>query len=165
MIGVFRSIDFIIKHLAGSIPEKWLSCANNLKSTQHRCKEAQSVQRRIGKKYRYSLFVTNLCLLTDEVWVFYRRRADAENLILELKDDFAAHGFCLKNFQPTDATFRFVIMACNLMSLFLQLALQPATHGTLNTLKFLSTYALQQETGSPGRAARKCERYLYPSKN
>lgn len=90
----------------------------------------------LGARYRYSCYVTNLDLPATEIWRMYRGRADAENRIKELKYDFALDGFCLKNFWATEASFRSVMLAYNLMSLFRHLALQTKTHATLSTLKF-----------------------------
>ncbi|MGE5300239.1 MAG: transposase [Acidobacteriota bacterium] len=54
------------------------------------------------------------------VWKIYRMRADAENRIKELKYDFGADSFNIKNFSATEATMNFVMLAYNLMSLFRQ---------------------------------------------
>jgi hypothetical protein len=90
----------------------------------------------LGKKYRYGVFVTNLDLPADEIWTLYRNRADAENRIKELKYDFAIDAFCLKKFWATEAAFRSITMAYNLMSLFRHSTLQTSSHATLHTLKF-----------------------------
>lgn len=50
-------------------------------------------------------------------------RADAENRIKELKYDFGADSFNIKNFSPSEATMNFVMLAYNLMSLFRQAVL------------------------------------------
>lgn len=66
----------------------------------------------------------------------YKDRGDSENRIKELKYDFAIDGFCMKKFWATEASFRMVMVAYNLMSLFRQMVLQDKTQATLNTLKF-----------------------------
>lgn len=86
--------------------------------------------------YRYSVFVTNLDLPAEQVWNMYKDRGDAENRIKELKYDFAIDGFCMKKFWATEAAFRMVMVAYNLMSLFRQMVLQDKTQATLSTLKF-----------------------------
>lgn len=90
----------------------------------------------LGARYRYSCFVTNLDLSAMQIWVLYRQRADAENRIKELKYDFALDSFCLNKFWATEAAFRSIIMAYNLMSLFRYTVLQTKTQTTLNTLRF-----------------------------
>lgn len=86
--------------------------------------------------YRYSVFVTNLDLPAEQIWNMYKDRGDSENRIKELKYDFAIDGFCMKKFWATEASFRMVMVAYNLMSLFRQMVLQEKTQATLNTLKF-----------------------------
>lgn len=86
--------------------------------------------------YRYSVYVTNLNLPAEQIWNMYKDRGDSENRIKELKYDFAIDGFCMKKFWATEASFRMVMAAYNLMSLFRQMVLQEKTQATLNTLKF-----------------------------
>lgn len=68
--------------------------------------------------YRYSAYVTNLKLPVDQIYNIYNTRADCENRIKELKYDFGADNFCLKEFYATEASFRFIMMAYNVMALF-----------------------------------------------
>ena len=85
--------------------------------------------------YRYSCYVTNLELPAAEVWKMYQGRADCENRIKELKYDFGADQFCLKNFWATEASFRFIMVAYNIMSLFRHIALQKQTLSSMRTVK------------------------------
>ncbi|WP_209332997.1 IS1380 family transposase [Lunatimonas salinarum] len=85
--------------------------------------------------YRYSCYVTNLELPLDQIWNVYNTRADCENRIKELKDDFGLESFCLKDFWATEASFRFIMVAYNLMSLFRHFALNHHNRATLKTLK------------------------------
>lgn len=85
--------------------------------------------------FRYSCFVTNLDLPLDQVWNMYNTRADCENRIKELKQDFGLENFCLKDFWATEASFRFIMIAYNLMSLFRHFALNHHNRATLKTLK------------------------------
>jgi hypothetical protein len=85
--------------------------------------------------YRYSCFVTNLDLPLDQIWNIYNTRADCENRIKELKQDFGLENFCLKDFWATEASFRFIMVAFNLMSLFRHFALNHHKKATLKTLK------------------------------
>lgn len=85
--------------------------------------------------YRYSCYVTNLELPLDTVWNVYNTRADCENRIKELKQDFGLENFCLKDFWATEASFRFIMVAYNIMSLFRFFALQSHRKSTLKTLK------------------------------
>jgi hypothetical protein len=89
--------------------------------------------------YRYSCYVTNMELPLDQIWNIYNTRADCENRIKELKQDFGLENFCLKGFWATEASFRFMMVAYNLISLFRHFALNEhnrATHGTLKSYCF-----------------------------
>jgi len=86
--------------------------------------------------WRYSVYVSNLNLPGEHIWKMYRDRADAENRIKELKYDFGIENFCLKKFWATEAAYRFIMIAYNLMSLFRHMVLQTKTQPTLSTLKF-----------------------------
>lgn len=86
--------------------------------------------------YRYSLYVTDLHLPAEQIWLSYKDRADAENRIKELKYDFGLDSFCMDKFWATEAAFRTIMMAYNLMSLFRQVVLQTKSQATLSTLRF-----------------------------
>jgi hypothetical protein len=87
-------------------------------------------------KYRYSLFVTNLNLPAEQIWLSYKDRADAENRIKELKYDFGLDSFCMEKFWATEAAFRTIMIAYNMMSLFRQVVLKSKSKATLSTLRF-----------------------------
>jgi hypothetical protein len=87
-------------------------------------------------KYRYSLYVTNLDLPAEQIWLSYKDRADAENRIKELKYDFGLDSFCMDKFWATEAAFRTIMIAYNLMSLFRQIVLKSKSQATLSTLRF-----------------------------
>jgi len=85
--------------------------------------------------YRFSLYVTNLDLPLDQIWDIYNSRADCENRIRELKQDFGLEAFCLQDFWATEASFRFIMVAYNLMSLFRHFGLNCHNQATLATLR------------------------------
>lgn len=85
--------------------------------------------------YRFSLYVTNLDLPMDQIWNIYNTRADCENRIRELKQDFGLDTFCLQDFWATEASFRFIMVAYNLISLFWHFALNSHNQATLATLR------------------------------
>lgn len=88
---------------------------------------------RVG--YRYSCYVTNLELSAEHIWKLYQGRADCENRIKELKYDFGIDQFCLKSFWGTEAAFRFIMVAYNLISLFRHIAIQSSRMSTMRTIK------------------------------
>jgi hypothetical protein len=95
----------------------------------------------IHRNYRYSAYFTNVEYAATDVWRNYRARGDAENRIKELKQDFGAEGFNLKEFFPTEAALIFTMNAYNLMSIFRIFVLQEKTQKTLSTLRY-RTFAI-----------------------
>lgn len=95
-------------------------------------------------QWRFSALTTDLDLPAVAVWRLYRGRADCENRIKELKYDFAADRFNLKDFWATEATLNTVMLAYNLMSLLRQVVLKGSTvkqssksvQHTLRTLRY-----------------------------
>jgi hypothetical protein len=114
----------------------------------------------VHQQWRYAVLVTNLTLPAPELWRLYRGRADCENRIKELKYDFGADGFCMRNFWATEAALQFVMLAFNLMSLFRQAVLRstvmragqphPIQH-TLGTLR-QQLFAKAGRLTPPGRS-------------
>lgn len=74
-------------------------------------------ERDLGK-YRYSCYVTDLDLPAKVIYDSYRGRADSENRIKELKNDFSLDEFVSHNFWATEACGCLIVMAYNFMSLF-----------------------------------------------
>jgi hypothetical protein len=68
--------------------------------------------------YTFRAIATTLGLLPADVWRFYNHRADCENRLKELKDDFGAAGFCLQPFDGTEAVFRLLCFLFNLIAMF-----------------------------------------------
>lgn len=85
--------------------------------------------------HRFSCYVTNMDLPLDQIWNIYNSRADCENRIKELKQDFGLENFCLQGFWATEASFRFIMVAYNLISLFRHFALNQHNRATHSTLK------------------------------
>jgi hypothetical protein len=88
------------------------------------------------ENYRYSCLVTNLDLPCHQVWNLYKSRANAENRIKELKYDFGFDSFNLNNFYATEAALNFVMIAYNLMSLFLLTVVNSPVAHRLSTLRY-----------------------------
>src|SRR5262249_45642311 len=68
--------------------------------------------------YMFHAMVTTLSHPPVEVWRFYNARADSENRIKELKEDFGANGFCLQSFDGTEVAFRLICFLYNLVADF-----------------------------------------------
>jgi hypothetical protein len=100
--------------------------------------------------YGYGLYLTNLTLPAVEVWRLYRGRADSENRIKELLHDFGLGGFASRRFWATEAAFRAVLLAYNLMALFRQMVLGSAARQRMNTLRG-QCFAIGAALGREGR--------------
>lgn len=87
-------------------------------------------------RYEFYAFITNTSYSMIEVHRKYNQRGDAENRIKELKYDYAIDAFAMKSFAATDAAFRFVLLAYNLMTIFKQAIMQPRVNHRLSTIKF-----------------------------
>jgi hypothetical protein len=68
--------------------------------------------------YTFHVLVTTLGHDPVSTWRFYNSRAECENRIKELKDDFGADGFCLHSFDGTEAAFRLICFLFNLIADF-----------------------------------------------
>lgn len=68
--------------------------------------------------YTFHVLVTTLRHDPVQTWRFYNSRAESENRIKELKDDFGADGFCLHSFDGTEAAFRLICFLFNLIADF-----------------------------------------------
>ena len=68
--------------------------------------------------YSFHVLVTTLALDPVQTWYFYNSRADSENRLKELKEDFGADGFCLQSFDGTEAVFRLICFLFNLIASF-----------------------------------------------
>jgi hypothetical protein len=90
----------------------------------------------IYENYRYSCYITNLELSPHMVWTMYRGRADCENRIKEIKEDFGFDNFNMQDFAATEAALNFVVVAYNLMSLFKQAVLRSDKLHQLKTLRY-----------------------------
>ena len=99
--------------------------------------------------YVYQAILTNRTDAPEDVWRFYRKHADIENQIRELKWDYGIDGFCQKRFFATEAAFRFVCVTYNLISL-LQDKLGFPVYRTLGTLR-AQLFACGAVVGRSGR--------------
>jgi len=68
--------------------------------------------------YTFHVLVTSMEYDPVTTWHFYNSRADSENRLKELKEDFGADGFCLHSFNGTEAAFRLICFLFNLIADF-----------------------------------------------
>lgn len=86
--------------------------------------------------YEYCAFVTNCDNSAQQVKSLYDQRADCENRIRELKYDYGIEGFAMKSMAATEAAFRFIMLAYNIMALFKQKVLNCPKGRYLSTIRF-----------------------------
>lgn len=72
---------------------------------------------------RYEVVVTNLRLKADNVWRKYNKGAIVEQVIEEIKNDFAAACIRTNNFWANDALFQTGLIAYNLLNCIRRIAL------------------------------------------
>lgn len=87
-------------------------------------------------RYRYTAYITNLNLPAAEIWRLYRQRADSENRIKELKEDFGFDSFNLKSFYATEAALTVAMLAYNIMAIFRMFVLKSEVQHKLATLRY-----------------------------
>jgi hypothetical protein len=124
--------------------EGWENPRRIIVARQHKEEKPKSTGKQLSlfedsvelNKYRYSAYVTNLNLPAKVIWDTYKGRADSENRIKELKEDFAMDSFATKNFFALEATLNFIMMAYNMMSLFKQAVYQQKQQPQLKTFRY-----------------------------
>jgi len=99
--------------------------------------------------YTYTAIFTNMDDPALAVWRFYNHRADAENRIKELKEDFGMSGFCLNSFFGTEAVLRLIAFFFNLITLF-KAAILKNVRPTLKTIRY-GILVMGAQLGSSGR--------------
>lgn len=101
--------------------------------------------------YRFSVLVTNSKEPSIEVWKQCRPRANDENTLKELKEDFALGGFCMKHFYSTEAAMLIRILIYNLFVVFRhELLGKKEKTQRLKTLRF-KYFVLPAQLGSDGK--------------
>jgi hypothetical protein len=128
--------EFEYQPTAAIKPRKYIAVRKNIRILTKATGKLLLFEEEQIQTFRYSVYVSNVDLPAEHIWNIYKHRADAENKIKELKYDFALDSFCVKNFWGTEAAFRMIMMAYNLMALFRQICLQSKKQSTLNTLRF-----------------------------
>jgi hypothetical protein len=105
------------------------------------------------KDYRFSVWITNSKEEPYEVWTMCKPRANDENTIKELKEDFALGGFSMKKFYAVEAAMVLRVLAYNLFVLFRHEFLgRKEKRQHLKTLRY-KYFVLPAQLGSDGREA------------
>lgn len=89
------------------------------------------------KDHDIAVYFTTTTLSASKVHALYNQRGECENRIKELKYDYGMDGFCFTSMGATDAAFRYILMAYNLMALFKQKVMTNSrTMHQLSTVRF-----------------------------
>ena len=105
------------------------------------------------RDYRYSAWITSSEESPYEVWTLCKPRANDENTIKELKEDFALGGFSMKKFYAVEAAMTLRVLVYNLFLLFKHEFLgKKEKRQHLKTLRY-KYFVLPAQMGSDGRDA------------
>lgn len=89
------------------------------------------------KDYDITVYFTTTELSASKVHALYNQRGECENRIKELKYDYGMDGFAFKTMGATDAAFRYILLAYNIMALFKQKVMTNSrTQHQLSTIRF-----------------------------
>ena len=103
------------------------------------------------RDYRFSVWITNSEDTPYEVWKMCRPRANDENTIKELKEDFALGGFSMKQFYPTEAAMLIRVLIYNLFVLFrYEILGQKEKTQRLKTLRY-KYFVMPAQLGGDGK--------------
>jgi hypothetical protein len=105
------------------------------------------------RNFRFSAWITSSDAPPYEVWTLCKPRANDENTIKELKEDFALGGFSMKSFYAVEAAMVLRVLLYNLFLLLKQQFLGRTERAQrLKTLRY-KYFILPAQMGSDGREA------------
>jgi hypothetical protein len=105
------------------------------------------------RDYRFSTWITNSREEPYNVWTLCKPRANDENTIKELKEDFALGGFSMKKFYAVEAAMVLRVLAYNLFVFFRHEFLgRKEKRQHLKTLRY-KYFVLPAQMGKDGREA------------
>ncbi len=145
--------EFFFQHVEWIIDRRFIAVRQDVKKRPHAMGKELSL---FGDEfdtghYRYSVWITNSHDSTYEVWKQCRHRANDENTIKELKEDFALGGFSMKYFYSTEAAMLIRVFIYNLFVLFRhQILGQKEKTERLKTLRY-KYLVLPAQLGWDGR--------------
>lgn len=145
--------EFMFQHDDWREDRRYIAIRQNVKRREHAMGKTLSL---FGddfdmKDYRFSVWVTNSQEQPYEVWKKCRPRANDENTVKELKEDFALGGFSMKYFYCTEAAMLIRVFIYNLFVLFrYEILGQREKIERLKTLRY-KYFVLPAQLGSGGR--------------
>ncbi len=145
--------EFYFQHMDWVTDRRFIAIRQDIKRRQQAMgKELSLFGNEIDmNEYRYSVWITNSQDTAYDVWKQCRPRANDENTIKELKEDFALGGFSMKYFYSTEAAMLMRVFIYNLFVLFrYEILGQKEKIERLKTLRY-KYYVLPAQLGSDGR--------------
>jgi hypothetical protein len=145
--------EFFFRHADWITDRRFIAVRQDIKRRPHAMGKEMSL---FGndfdmKDYRYSVWITNSQDTACEVWKQCRPRANDENTIKELKEDFALGGFSMKYFYSTEAAMLIRVFIYNLFVLFRhQILGQKEKIERLKTLRY-KYFVVPAQLGGDGR--------------
>jgi hypothetical protein len=145
--------EFLFHHADWITDRRFIAVRQDIKKRPHAMGKVLSL---FGDEfdtgnYRYSVWITNSDDPAYDVWKQCRPRANDENTIKELKEDFALGGFSMKYFYSTEAAMLIRVFIYNLFVLFRhQILGQKEKTERLKTLRY-KYLVLPAQLGGDGR--------------
>ena len=145
--------EFLFQHADWITDRRFIAVRQDTKKRPHAMGKVLSL---FGEEfdtgnYRYSVWITNSHDPAYDVWKQCRPRANDENTIKELKEDFALGGFSMKYFYSTEAAMLIRVFIYNLFVLFrYQILGQKEKTERLKTLRY-KYLVLPAQLGGDGR--------------
>ena len=112
--------EFRFRHDDWKTEERYIAVRQDITRRQHAMGKTLSLFHDDFdiRDYRFSVWITNAEDTPYEIWKMCRPRANDENTIKELKEDFALGGFSMKQFYSTEAAMLIRVLIYNLFVLF-----------------------------------------------
>jgi hypothetical protein len=147
--------EFSFRHAGWDTDRRYIAVRQDIKRRPHAMgKELSLFDNEMNvSNYRFSVWVTNSHEPSSDVWNQCRSRANDENTVKELKEDFALGGFSMKYFYSTEAAMLIRVLIYNLFVVFrYELLGQKEKIQRLKTLRF-KYFVLPAQLGGEGRKA------------
>ncbi len=144
--------EFMFVHKAWDKARRYVAIRQNIQSRPKAMGKQLKLFAEMEKEnYRYSVWITNSTEGAKTVWDRCKPRANDENIIKELKEDFALKGFCMKKFYATEVAMLMRVLIYNLFVLFRDVVMDPLERTRrLKTLRY-KYFVIPAQLGSWGR--------------
>ena len=143
--------EFTFTHQAWSKERRYIAVRQNIEQRKQAMGKQMKLFENECKQYRYSVWIASSKEAAYDVWLRCRQRANDENTIKELKEDFALGGFCLQKFAPTEAAMLVRVFTYNLFTLFRTVVMQQKEKiERLKTLRY-KYFVIPAQFGRRGR--------------